>query len=138
MSPVPGAVIGFYPSGVIGLKTSLPGFNALTDDDNDANKFSFNSEWTDIEKVHLTGIATAPTSFAGLYDIPIPALPYIPFVEMRAFSGNVINDDFLTVFDPNGAPTNRAGVPFSLTTSSIRLGFVANNQLLYVVLKDGI
>jgi hypothetical protein len=49
-------VLGKYANGDMGLKVSLPGFDALLDDDSDPTKFSFNSSWSaDIMRVHMVG-----------------------------------------------------------------------------------
>lgn len=46
------------PAGTIGLKTSIPGFDARDlSGDNDSNKRSFNSNWTNLVKVRLIGVA---------------------------------------------------------------------------------
>lgn len=87
----PAAVLGKYANGTTyGLKTSLPGINALTDDDTDPSKFSFNSEWTDIVRPHQIGIASFP---ANLTTIFFPGLAFRPFYEVRRVIGSVIYDD---------------------------------------------
>lgn len=49
-------VLGKYADGDMGLKVSLPGFDALLDDDSDPTKFSFNSSWdAEIMRVHMVG-----------------------------------------------------------------------------------
>lgn len=110
------AIIGRYANGQMGLKTSLPGFDARDDDDNDPTKFSFNSAWTDIVYIDQYGIADPPVSpptGAG-WTGPVPGalgdpsdsiwlksvshgLGYVPYVEARAVSpGNLIWDDYRT------------------------------------------
>lgn len=98
-----------------GLRTTLPGYDALTDDATDVTKFSFNSDWTDIVRVHDYGYVDAPASVPS-WPGPTPgaiddssllftnnnpwlvshahSLGYVPFVEARVISGNVIYDDY--------------------------------------------
>jgi len=98
-----------FNNGVFGLRTTLPGYDALNDDANDVTKFSFNSEWTDILKVHKYGIvpvastdAPAPPDPGGInllsnpWLVPVAhTLGYRPFLEARKFqSGNVVFADF--------------------------------------------
>lgn len=85
---IPRAVIGKYPTGVFGMKTSLPGYNALTDDDSDPNKFSFNSQWPDLVRTHLVGIATSTVSFG------YPYLGYVPFAQVKHIRDGWIRDDW--------------------------------------------
>lgn len=100
MTLIPRGVIGKYLNGTtIGLKTSLPGINALTADDTDGTKFSFNSEWNDFVKVHQIGISTLGTVQTNCY---FPTLAYKPFVEVRRVVGNVVYDDYAQGFNVSG------------------------------------
>lgn len=126
----PAVVIGKYLDGVAyGLKCSLPGFNALTDDDGDPSKFSFNSEWTDIVKPHAIGIVPFPS-----FDTPVyfPALPYRPFYEIRKMVGNVVYDDHAYILDGN----RRIGIQTDITTNTLRLIHPPGNSVLYVIYKE--
>jgi hypothetical protein len=103
MAAIPGFFFGKYPSGKsigkYGLKISRPGYNAVTHDDQSIEYFSFNSEWTDIGRVHARGIASLPLNPQRLpygtttKTIPFTNLGYIPFVEVRRKSGLTYYDD---------------------------------------------
>lgn len=87
-------VIGRDNAGNYGLKCSLPGFDALTDDDQDPSKFSFNSQWTDNVTVHLHGLATVTgPAFAAGTLVPF-SLPYIPFMEVKLSDGSTYYNDY--------------------------------------------
>ena len=92
--------------------TTLPGYDALTDDASDVTKFSFNSDWTDIVRVHKYGYVDPPSPLpsetgptpggfgspnSSPWLIPVAhSLGFVPFVEARVISGNVIYDDHRT------------------------------------------
>jgi hypothetical protein len=123
------AIIGKYADGVTyGLKTALPGFDALTEGDNSPN-LSFNSNWSDIAPVLQSGILTSTGTFS---DVLINDPGYVPYVEARRFeAGAVIHDDYLY-----GA-LNKIGVaayynqrsPLTLRTQSLTAG----DQMIYVI-----
>lgn len=109
--------IGKQADGTYGMRSTLPGFDVRYDDASDVTKFSFNSEWTDIVRVHDYGYADAPAPvpswpgpvpgaiddasnsfrFTNNNDWLIPhahSLGYVPFVEARVISGSTIYDDY--------------------------------------------
>lgn len=87
-------VLGKRLDGTFGLDVSLEGFDALTDDRNDAGKFSFSSDWTDLTTVGAIGIADVPAGTGLDYTVPIPDYGYRPHAEVRLVSGNTIYDDY--------------------------------------------
>ena len=107
-------VIGQYADGVnYGLRVSLATYDALLDNSNDAGKFSFDSNWTDIVKIHQAGIATiAASTSIPLNSLPFPDLGYIPFFEARMVNGTIINDDYVS--------STRIGVQLEALTNGLR------------------
>lgn len=96
MTLVPAVVLGKQLDGSYNLRVSLPPYNALTDDANDSEKFSFNSAWTDLIRTHLVGMATVPVTlniYTPTVDIPFIDLGYIPHVEVRQADGYYTYDD---------------------------------------------
>jgi hypothetical protein len=109
-----------------GLRTTLVGYDAVADDANDVNKFSFNSDWTDIVRVHKYGYVDPPSPVPS-WPGPTPGaiddssalftrnnpwlvavahtLGYIPFVEARVVNGNTIYDDYRKFSKINGTGT---------------------------------
>lgn len=134
MALIPRAVIGKYNDGVTyGLKVSLPGINALTDDDNDGTKFSFNSQWSDFVKIHAIGIATINVpdyagSLTGSVTINFTALAYKPFLEIRRYVGNVVWDDY-------ARGGNVSGYFTVVTSSSARVSGPLGETALYMVFR---
>lgn len=109
-------VLGRYLNGTMGLKVSRPGFDALTDDDSDPNKFSFNSQWSNIVPVHQVGIVGPyPYTVETTGSVEPPwvdvghNLAFIPYIEARAFypqnsftsAGDVVYDDYRTLWSEN-------------------------------------
>jgi len=139
-------LIGKDLAGVFGLKVSLPGFDVLTDDENDANKFSFNSKWTDLVKVHLVGTINAPVnnfSNPPVTQVPYSVLPYRPFVEIRPIRDGLIRDDwtYMRRTDGTGTTSNlqTVGVPFSTYSNVLNIELSdSNTKLIYVILKAGV
>jgi hypothetical protein len=83
-------LIGNLGSARYGLQCALEGFDVITDDENDPEKFSFNSEWDGLFKIHAVGFMTANSSVA------YPALGYTPFVDVRTYSaGNLLDDRYV-------------------------------------------
>ncbi len=103
-------VLGKRADGSIGLDVSLPGYDAFTADRNDATKFSFSSDWTDIVKYSQFGkvivpvSGAAPTPYETIHTIvPIPNLGYIPHFEARQWNGaNRVYDDWANFSDGFG------------------------------------
>lgn len=140
-------VLGKYNDGVtIGLRVSLPGFDALTDSSVDPGKFSFDSEWTDIAQIHQVGLISRTTS------IPLPwsggvvtidgytttwsALGYKPFIENRLYTSGTIYDDYF----PNGANPSfvsgsRTWIADAYPNSFYCQGGTSERQLLTIIYK---
>ena len=58
MALIPRVLGGNYGDGTFGIKTSLPGYDvSVLADDNDVTKRSFNSQWTNLAKIRVIGIA---------------------------------------------------------------------------------
>lgn len=139
-------VIGQDFGGYFGLKASLPGYDVLLDDENDANKFSFNSKWTDIVRLHVVGVVAAPSSSLATSDqcqVPFPTLPYRPFLECRTVRDGVIRDDWTTLrhatrteaaynYSTRGIAFNVSNSVLSMTVNDI------NTLVIYQIYKTGI
>ena len=135
-------VIGKYNDGVTyGLRVSLPGHDALTEDSN-FGSFSFDSNWSDIVQTAQMGIFIGPPRhqdpFTGsiIYDgprsIPFTDLGYVPYVEVRALVGSTIYDDYvpwLTI------TTGAFGVGAVATRGAIFPEISAGNRVLYLIYK---
>lgn len=133
MALIPRAVIGRYNNGTYGLKVSLPGINALTDDDSDGTKFSLNSQWSDFVKIHAIGIATItepsfPGALNGSVAINFATLAYKPFAEIRRFAGNVVWDDY-------ARGGNQSGYNAIVTSSSVTVSEALGATFLYMVFR---
>ncbi|MEY9358943.1 hypothetical protein ABH994_001664 [Bradyrhizobium yuanmingense] len=89
-------IIGKYADGVTyGLKAALPGYDALTLDDN-SGSLSFNSKWTDIAPVLQAGFLTSTASSGVPTTVAVGHPGYVPYVEARKFEGGaVIRDDYI-------------------------------------------
>jgi len=123
-------VIGKYLNGTMGLKVSMPGYSALNDDDSDASKFSFNSQWNDLVKIHMMSVVSSytpiTTGSVTHYYIFFPNLGYKPFVEIRRVDGNKFYDD-------GPASSNSVGYGGPVTSNSVEVNPIAS--LLCVVYK---
>jgi hypothetical protein len=97
------AILGKYNDGTFGLRCSLPGADAAFGSD---DQMSFDSNWTDIAKIHQVGIATSSFS-----KIPFPNLGYKPFMEVRRLDGTTVYDDYIsaTVSGFNGSNISTDG-----------------------------
>lgn len=140
------ALYGYYQDGItVGLRASLPGYDALTGDSSISGTFSFDSEWTDIVNIHQvsllarqTGISTPPHLGVTIdgWKLTWPTLGYKPFVEIRLLRSGVIYDDFM----PNGAnpsfPFGARGFIVDAEVNNLYVqGSVAGDQLLTIVYK---
>lgn len=95
--------IGALPDGSYGMWVSAPGVDVMTiTDPLDSNQLTFNSNWTDIAKVHQSGVASSNSSNPFL---AWPDLGYKPFVEIRLVEGGRIFDDTFTGGEIGIAPT---------------------------------
>jgi len=126
-----GTYLGNYgdPAGTIGLKTSLPGFDARDlSGDNDSNKRSFNSNWSNLVKLKILGVAqgtSAPvqthrpqgagqeqwTSGWSWVPAAVPTgLTFIPMWEERVYNqaSKIFNDDLLFTYS-GSIVTNLSG-----------------------------
>lgn len=144
MAVVNRALIGYYNDGVtVGLRATLPGYDALTDDSSGSGKFSFDSEWTDIVNIHQvslisrsTGISTPPHAGVTIdgWKLTWASLGFKPFVEVRLLRSGVIYDDYM----PNGAnPSYPFGARGYIVDSEVNnlyvQGGISGDQLLTVV-----
>lgn len=90
-------VLGKQQNGGYALRVSLPGVDALTADANNPNQLSFNSDWTDLARIHQMGQAyvyAAPPPTTYVYFL---ALGGIPFVECKYIDAYV-HDDYAYAF----------------------------------------
>lgn len=116
----PRARLGKQSDGTFGLRCSLPGVNVSTADPNGFG-FSFDSDWTNIAKIALTGtasVAGGTLPVGGTPTVVSHGLGFAPFFEARLLSGSVINDD---TFSLSGTVTNNkfSGAPAVVDTSNI-------------------
>ncbi|WP_027578492.1 hypothetical protein [Bradyrhizobium sp. Ai1a-2] len=136
-------VIGQQADGSFGIRCSAPGFDALFAAD-DGRSITFDSRWADIAKIHAVGIV--PWSAAAWQQVDSlgnvltfpgfaavwPALPYKPFIEVRAFTGgNVVRDDWWSAAAPMGNPA-------AILTNAFRMGgnsSYAGYSAIYVVYR---
>lgn len=89
--------IGGLPDGSNGMWCSAPGVDVMTvADPLDGNLLTFNSNWTDIAKVHQSGAGVSDGSYPFL---AWPDLGYKPFIEIRLVQGGRIFDDTLSSYD---------------------------------------
>jgi hypothetical protein len=133
-------VIGKQGDGTFGLRIALPGFDALTDDANDSNKFSFNSDWADLVKVHAIGTFTLSSSSSTVpVTVVIPTLSYIPTMDIRLISGNTVYDDHMVIDTPLGSTTPRStavvGAPSTSDFQAFHPRALQGSTALYVVYK---
>lgn len=118
-------VIGQFPDGTTRLRTSLPGFDAFTGPD---AGMSFDSEWTDILKIHQLGIASMPDIGQGYQaDVYFPDLGYSPFIEIRKLVGNVVYDDYM-----NGT---QFGFGATIYSNRFRGGATPPTDVVYAVYR---
>lgn len=124
-------VLGKRADGSFGLDVSLPGYDALTDDRNDAGKFSFSSDWTDFVPVSSIGIVSVPAfSAAPTYfeNISIVNNGYIPHVEARRIDGLRIYDDYFS--------SGQSGISTLVFSSQIQVELVSSGfGMFYIVYK---
>lgn len=139
-------VLGKFNDGVtIGLRVSLPGWDALLDDSSGPGKFSFDSTWTDIAQIHQVNLTSRSTTisvppFAGAtidgFKITWSALGYKPFVETRLFQSGQIFDDYF----PNGPVAGWSGgcrgyIADQDLNSMYIQGGVSGDQMLSIIYK---
>lgn len=135
-------VIGKYNDGVnFGLRVSLPGFDALTDDSNGGG-FSFDSNWTDIANVIQTGIVSAVGGGGSFVSTSISFVNpgYKPFVEFRQLaSGSTVRDDYALEWAFTGALASdnpHIGYGVNIGAGVINCtGFFIPDQAVYVIYK---
>lgn len=135
MALIPRILGGNYGDGTFGIKTSLPGYDvSVLADDNDVTKRSFNSQWTNLAKIKIIGVAVAewvqyqeqggytdPPNGTRLFSnsgwrvaspIIVPTgLSYIPVWEERLFDPGVgyFYDDHVVVTTPNSGQASQSG-----------------------------
>lgn len=114
------AILGKYNDGTYGLRCSLPGKDAAFGSD---EEMSFDSNWTDIAKIHQIGIAGIGSSLA--YTIPFPDLGYKPFMEARVVSGTTVYDDYIK--------SNVSGLGATIYSNGFIIGTVSNGGNFFIV-----
>lgn len=103
-------VLGKRLDGSMGLDVALPNHDALTEDRNDATRFSYSSDWTDIVKyaafgkVSIPAVVPGTNNYATIHEVvAIPNYGYIPHFEMRLWDGaSRVYDDFANFSDGYG------------------------------------
>lgn len=139
-------VLGRYNDGLtIGLRVSLPGYDALTDDSSEAGKFSFDSEWTDIVEVHQVSLSARQTAISIYPHVGVtidgwlltwPALGYKPFVEARVLNGNTIYDDYMSVSAVAGWHSGHGGQILTPEPNQMYIqGGQSGEQMLSIIYK---
>lgn len=135
-------VIGALPGGGYGLKSSLPGFDVLSVTNDDSQKLSFSSNWTNVAHVHMTGVGSIGAGISNM-TISYVSLGYIPFVEVRScnLSSGVVYDD-MNVLIPIGSGSGDAGgrvTAMHANPISYSSAFIINRgpapHALYVIYK---
>lgn len=98
--------IGHLPDGTEGVWTSPAGVNVSTvSNPLDGNQLTFNSNWTDIAKVHQSGVADSNASNPKVY---WPDLGYKPFIEVRVVEGSLVFDDSFAGIDIGSASESQS------------------------------
>jgi hypothetical protein len=123
-------VIGQQNDGTYGLRVSAAGVDAFVGD-GQGRDFTFNSDWSDIAKIHLVGIGGYSLNPIGLPTINVtwPDLGYKPFFEIRKLVGNVVSDDTWVGSFPYGAHA-----AFGLANNSFNTGSaVVGQTALYII-----
>jgi hypothetical protein len=115
--------IGNLGGGKFGLRSTLPGYDVLTEPENSAN-LSFDSNWTNLVSVRQAGVVSYPW-IDQIGSVFFMDTGYAPIAEARYYSGNVVYDDFLQFGDRNRGTTSRPSNYYQ-TKLIVR---VYNNQL---------
>lgn len=103
-------LLGKDGTGWAGLRVTQPGYDATSVAPTDYDKLIFDSEWSNVEKVHQAGSFSFPKS-APIYSggvtvemggvkVAFSALSYRPIVSVRrktAVDGDVVGDEWWTV-----------------------------------------
>jgi hypothetical protein len=124
-------VRGRFLNGSGGIRISLPPYDALLDDSSDPRKFSLDSDWPDLVKIHMAGVGSKNASADAT--VPFAELGYKPFVEIRAKVGATVYDDSL-------APA-RVGIGASIFSNRLVIPTVLSGvnagsyDFVYVVYK---
>lgn len=126
--------IGRLPDGNYGMWCSAPGVDVMTvSNPLDSNLLTFNSNWTDIAKVHQSGVASSDSTNPK---VSWPDLGYKPFIEVRLVEGGKIYDDW---FNENGLDIGMASESFSdglrPTSGRSYVGMKENFTYVYVAYK---
>lgn len=140
-------VMGVQNDGSVGLRVSAVGVDADVGN-GQGGDFTFNSDWTDISKIHQIGTVSyaasgvkyytasfptgpATTAFGSGYGFLYTSLGYRPFMEARLVSGgNVVQDDYVDA-------TVRVGGAWSMFYDCARNGAVPTTTytFIYIVYK---
>jgi hypothetical protein len=132
-------LIGEDGSGNFAFKTTLPGYDALLDDDQDAEKFSYNSAWSDMIQVHqvgISGVLGAPSVISVSY----PDLGYVPYFDAKLYMSSVYWNDYNQLIGGGFRTTSLIAFAPNGSTSTIHFSMNAPgpfNQCLYVIYKQG-
>lgn len=130
-------MIGQQNDGSMGIRVSSTGIDAFVGD-GQGGDFTFNSDWTDIAKIHQLGkIDWSSTGAAGYpgFQAVWSDQGFLPFIEVRKGSGSTINDDYYSA-GPS-PPYYQTGNPnFALTNTLLRLSETSSGSfLVYMVYK---
>lgn len=116
-------VLGQQNDGSMGLRISALGVDAFVGD-GQGGDFTFNSDWTDIAKIHAVGIATYSTVTVGgfwVLEATWPDLGYKPFVEIRRLIGSVVYDDWWIAAPGSGGGTGSGVFSANINSTGISL-----------------
>jgi len=97
--------IGNLGGGKFGLRSTMPGYDVLTEPANSAN-LSFDSNWPNTVSVRQTGAVSIPWRDQA-WPIYFANSGYFPIVEARPYSGNVVYDDYVRFGNRNLGTTQQ-------------------------------
>lgn len=106
--PTKAVLIGAYGNGQQGIKCSLPGFDvSVLADDDDSERRSFNSNWTNLVKMAQAGIVSG----RGVTHVIPHTLGFRPFAEVRPYLSSAFRIyDELVYFRTNTAGSSTANL----------------------------
>ena len=124
--------IGNLGGGKFGLRSTMPGYDVLTEPENSAN-LSFDSNWTNTVSVRQSGVAAYPWR-DQVWPVYFLNSGYIPIVEARPYSGNVVFDDYVRFGDRNRGTTTQ---PSNYYQTSLDIHVAADNVQIHGVFEPG-